>query len=114
MSLTKYAFSESTAVIHGKVMGKVMINQAYVDMKWVFITLPVAVLGLIIVFFISAIFLNTTFGLYLWKISSLPGLYHGLDNSMLLESDEHTTLGQMEKTSQDIYVQLQFWNRRGS
>lgn len=92
--------------------GDEMINgtewsmETYVHVRWAWISLPLVVLALTIVFLVVVIWENHRCGTDLWKSSAIALLFHGLDT----DTEKHFTadsLNDIKKEAKDVKVQLE-------
>lgn len=104
-SLTKLTLDESDATINGKISDAANI----VAVKWQWITLPVTVVLLSVVFLVITILVSRRQKqLALWKSSVLPLLYHGLDERVaILDGEEYAVVSGMEADAKSVEVLLE-------
>lgn len=103
-SLTKLALTQSNQNVTGTLSQTVTI----VFVKWQWITLPAAVVLFSIIFLITTILVTSRQKqLALWKSSTLPLLYHGLDNGVLRNGENHVTVSGMEMEAKSVNVKLE-------
>lgn len=83
------------------------------EVHWPWVALPAAVVMLSFVFLISTARITKSQDRRLWKTSTLPVLYHGLDAELLKDSEEYSTLSKMETTAESTHVGLEFSDASG-
>ncbi|CAI7657173.1 unnamed protein product [Penicillium pancosmium] len=115
-------------------IGSVLVNESYVYVSWSWIWPPVIVLALTVLFLILTVSASRNDGSLglegnLWKNSTLPVLYHGLDEMEIHDQNEdssgdhdrngtpeevqYMTLSQMEKAAESATVQLELSPQTG-
>lgn len=103
-SLTKLALTQSNQNVTGTLSQTVTI----VSVKWQWIILPAAVVLFSIIFLITTILAcSRQKQLALWKSSALPLLYHGLDDGVLRNGENHVTVSGMEMEAKSVNVKLE-------
>ncbi|KAE8349942.1 hypothetical protein BDV28DRAFT_151407 [Aspergillus coremiiformis] len=102
-SLSEYGRGKSSSTVSGNVS----VSQVYVSVTWPWLALPVIVLVLTIIFLIVTVLVNRGQDQGLWKTSILPVLYHGLDDDLLSDGDEYTTVSRMDDAARSSTVKLQ-------
>ncbi|KAL4897004.1 hypothetical protein BDV59DRAFT_209444 [Aspergillus ambiguus] len=108
-SLSKVVRDRSNSTIDGVMYA----SETHISVDWKWLALPVTVMLLSIIFWACTVHVNRNYGSALWKTSSLPLLYHGLDD--FLDSDvegEKATISRMEEAARSVNVQFQFSNVR--
>ncbi|KAE8349839.1 hypothetical protein BDV28DRAFT_52780 [Aspergillus coremiiformis] len=102
-SLTKHGRDGSSDIVHGTVS----VSEVYVAVNWRWVSLPLAILLLTVLFFVLTLLADKKNGRGLWKSSVLPVLYHGLDGRALSDVDEYATISYMEEYARAMEVELQ-------
>ncbi|KAE8317120.1 hypothetical protein BDV41DRAFT_573224 [Aspergillus transmontanensis] len=100
-SLSKYSLDSSNFTVHGAAK----VPEVYVPVDWRFLSLPVAVLLLGLVFIVSTILINRNMKAVIWKSSLLPVLYHGLRDADI--RGEYITISSMEQAAQSTHAQFE-------
>ncbi|OJJ58393.1 hypothetical protein ASPSYDRAFT_46411 [Aspergillus sydowii CBS 593.65] len=108
-SLTKAAISASNYTV----LGTVYTSEVYIDVDWIWLLLPAALITFGTLFLVLTVLTNRRQRLHPWKSSMLAVLFHGLSN-METEGmmNGRSTVGQMEKTAQNIQVRLRTVDQR--
>ncbi|CAG8213515.1 unnamed protein product [Penicillium salamii] len=101
-SYTKDALTASEYTIGGTII----TTEVYVRVKWLWVIFPAVLTVLGVIFFISTILVNRGHKLDLWKSSIMAVLFHGLDAWEEKAGDGPSRVSQMEKTAQQIKVNL--------
>ena len=108
-SLTRLALDSSDKTVNGTVE----VSEVYVAVNWAWITFPVIVLALGILFLVSTIVATKNQNFGLWKSAILPVLYHGLDDELLDEyQDKQATASVMDQSALSVDVKLDISDSR--
>ncbi|CAG8178792.1 unnamed protein product [Penicillium salamii] len=108
-SLTNLALRESL----NKSFGTPHISEVYVQVHWPWVSLPAVVIIASSVLLIFTARITKLEDRALWKTSTLPVLYHGLDDDLLNDAEEHSTLSKMETSADSTSVGLEFSDPKG-
>ncbi|CAI7613061.1 unnamed protein product [Penicillium viridicatum] len=108
-SLTNLALRETL----NKSNGTPYVSEVYVQVHWPWVALPAAVIVLSSVLLIATARITKSQDRRLWKTSSLPILYHGLDEDLLKDTEEYSTLSKMETTADSTNVGLELSDTNG-
>ncbi|KAE8153352.1 hypothetical protein BDV25DRAFT_136958 [Aspergillus avenaceus] len=87
--------------------GEAIYSNVNVDVAWLWLIFPGALLLLGYAFVILTIQLNARRKLQIWKLSALPMLYHGLEAGVLENQETYDTVSAMEAHAASITVDLQ-------
>ena len=101
-SLTNMALRESANQSHGTPH----VSEVYVQVNWPWVALPATLIVSACVLLIITAHIARSQDHRLWKTSTLPILYHGLDKDLLKDTEEYSTLSKMEATADSTTVGL--------
>ncbi|KAK4561538.1 hypothetical protein LTR86_004856 [Recurvomyces mirabilis] len=87
-------------------VGQTWAPQVFIQVRWLWLTLPAAVVVLGAVFIFTTIWQTARSGLPTWKSSILALVYHGLDNVRSVELEGLERLGDMEDHARRCDVRL--------
>ena len=93
------------------VTGNVTTAEPYVLVQWTWLTLPFALEVTGIALFAATIVLSKRLQVQLWRSSTLPLLYHGLEEHKLPDFRVPASLSEMEELSRKTDVKLTSSNR---
>lgn len=105
-SLTRLGLKTTNDSFHGTVR----TEEVFVSVQWAWLAFPASLVLLGTVFLVITIALNRKHHVPLWKSSSLPSIYHGLEK---FEDKEYSTTTLMEKNAELIKVLLQYSEQHG-
>ena len=108
-SLTKFGLQRTANTVNGKVT----LTKAFVNVRWLWIIYPVALVVAAVVFLVVTVILNKRSNLPLWKSSALASYYHGLERLDDEVYDKYLTTSAMEKKAEREEVRLQFSENNG-
>ncbi|CAG8423569.1 unnamed protein product [Penicillium salamii] len=109
ISLTNWALHESNDTNNGTSY----ISEVYVKVHWPWVALPAAVIILSSILLLSTALVSRSKSRVLWKTSTLPILYHGLDDDLLKDTDVCSALSKMETTAEATNVGLRLSDTKG-
>ncbi|CAG7940124.1 unnamed protein product [Penicillium olsonii] len=101
-SLTNMALRESANQSHGTPH----VSEVYVQVNWPWVALPATLIVSACVLLIITAHIARSQDHRLWKTSTLPILYHGLDKDLLKDTEEYSNLSKMEATADSTTVGL--------
>ncbi|KAJ0417816.1 hypothetical protein BJY00DRAFT_315607 [Aspergillus carlsbadensis] len=108
-SFTKAGLMASRATV----AGTVRTAEVYVDVEWLWLILPVALVALGTIFWLLTMAINRHQRLRLWKSSVFALLFHGLDNvPQYEEQDRYAKASNMDQTAQGLAVKLDVLEQR--
>ncbi|KAL3467196.1 hypothetical protein BJX64DRAFT_192179 [Aspergillus heterothallicus] len=95
------------------VPGTVRSAEVYVDVQWLWLVLPAALVVLGTVFWVLTMAINRYQRLRLWKSSVLALLFHGLESvPRYEEGDWYAAASRMDQTAQGLAVKLDVLDQR--
>ena len=93
-----------------QVLGDVLVAEAFVHVRWIWVTLPLLLLSTSLLILSVTIYQTMRSKIALWKLSSLPLLYHGPDHmaarSDLASSPSLDKVSGMELDAEHVFVRL--------
>ncbi|PKY04905.1 hypothetical protein P168DRAFT_281264 [Aspergillus campestris IBT 28561] len=92
------------------VRGTVKTDEIFVSVQWPWLAFPASLVLLGTIFLVVTIVLSRKNHVPLWKSSTLPSFYHGLEK---LGDDEYSTSSFMEKRAASTNVRLQYSEQHG-
>ncbi|CAG7931605.1 unnamed protein product [Penicillium olsonii] len=101
-SLANMALRESANLSHGTPH----VSEVYVQVNWPWVALPATLIVSACVLLIITAHIARSQDRRLWKTSTLPIFYHGLDEDLLKDTEEYSTLSKMEATADSTTVGL--------
>lgn len=105
-SLTRLGLKSTNDSVHGTVK----TVEVFVTVQWPWLAFPASLVLLGIIFLVITIVLSRKNHAPLWKSSTLPSFYHGLEK---LGNDEYSTGSIMEKSAESTNVRLQYSEQHG-
>ncbi|PLN78358.1 hypothetical protein BDW42DRAFT_187476 [Aspergillus taichungensis] len=105
-SLTRLGLKSTKERVHGTVK----TDEVFVSVQWAWLAFPASLVFLGTVFLVITVMLSQKNHVPLWKSSTLPSFYHGLEKP---GNDEYSTGSFMEKSSQSTKVRLQYSEQHG-
>ncbi|KAL4744310.1 hypothetical protein BDW72DRAFT_209109 [Aspergillus terricola var. indicus] len=109
-SVTKYAFDQSNRTV----IGEMGVAESYVTVEWRWLVFPGALLLSTLALLVSTILINKTEHLDLWKSSTLPLLYYGLEEDTRLRSSNMGSVSAMDEMAEGLNVKLQESSETGA
>ena len=98
--------SYSREISNSTLLGTVFTTESYVNVRWVYLTLPAALIVFGMVLLGSTAFISSHGKSNLWKTSVLPFLYHGLEDAPATENDKLESVSRMEHLAKASKVNL--------
>ena len=105
-SLTRLGLKSTKESVHGTVK----TDKIFVSVQWPWLAFPASLVLLGTIFLVITIVLSRKNHVPLWKSSTLPSLYHGLEK---FGGDEYSTGSFMEKSAESTKVRLQYSEQHG-
>ncbi|KAJ5087256.1 hypothetical protein N7456_010872 [Penicillium angulare] len=98
--------SYARQISNSTVLGTAFTTESYVNVRWVYLTLPAALIVFGIALLGLTAFISSHGKSNLWKTSVLPFLYHGLEDVPTTEDDRLESVSKMEKVADNMKVNL--------
>jgi hypothetical protein len=102
LSVSKFFRDNSNETLQGTTT----VSESYVVVSWPWLVLPATLLALGAVLLVSTFSVDKHHKLNPWKSSSLPVLYHGLDDNLIPANREYGSASQMEQIAGETHVRL--------
>ncbi|KAJ5726303.1 uncharacterized protein N7483_007660 [Penicillium malachiteum] len=109
MLMTNIAFSVSALarkMSNNPIYGVVTSRDSYVVVRWQWLTVPAVLLVAGTLLLIVTALISTRGGVHVWKSSTLPLMFHGLDRNIMIEHGQCETVSEMEQVADGIKVDL--------